>query len=333
MRRSRRKLILALSLAGFAQVGDARAQSSADRVDAEVLFQEGRKLVAERKYAEGCAKLEASQRLDPGTGTLFNLADCQEKNGRPATAWAMFLEVASGAHAAGNAPREEAARDRAAAVAKRMPRLAVKVAGSPDPGFTLKRDGVVVDRALWGTLVPVDPGPRRIEASAPGRKGWSKTVDVENTPVSLTIEVPSLEPEGASSSSASPDHTAAVTSSGPTGSRGGARWAGVALLGAGTIGVTLGAVVGLSARSKWNEARSYCVVGNQCWQEGLDLADEARSSATLSTLAFVGGGLALAGGAVILLLPSHDAPASARRIEVVAATVPNGAELQLTGAF
>jgi hypothetical protein len=324
-------LLLGLSLAGVARVRDAGAQSSADRVDAEVLFQDGRKLVAEGKYAEGCAKLEASQRLDPGTGTLFNLADCQEKNGRLATSWAMFLEVASGARAAGNTAREQAARDRAAAVAKRMPRLALKVTASVAPGFTLKRDGVVVDRALWGSFVPVDPGPRQIEASAPGQRGWSKTVVVENAPVSLTIEVPALEAEGASPAPAPSDHV--VTPGEQPRPGGGPRWAGVALLGAGTIGVTMGAVFGLSARSKWNEARSYCVVGNECWQTGLDLADDARSRATISTLAFVGGGLALGGGALILLLPSRDARSASRGIVLVASTGRASAGVQLSGQF
>src|SRR3954464_7778704 len=67
--------------------------TAADKSLATQLFKEGRALVDQGKVAEGCRKLEESQRIDPGGGTLLNVALCHEKEGRTATAWAEFTEA------------------------------------------------------------------------------------------------------------------------------------------------------------------------------------------------------------------------------------------------
>src|SRR6266851_3314192 len=72
----------------------ALAQPTAvDKSLATELFKEGRALVDQGHVSEGCRKLEESQRLDPGGGTLLNVALCHEKEGRTATAWAEFTEA------------------------------------------------------------------------------------------------------------------------------------------------------------------------------------------------------------------------------------------------
>src|SRR6266545_6749182 len=92
----------------------ARAFAAAgDEAAARALFLEGRKLVDEGNYADACPKFEESLRLDPGTGTSFNLADCFEHVGRTASAWARFLDVAAASKAADQADRERVARARA----------------------------------------------------------------------------------------------------------------------------------------------------------------------------------------------------------------------------
>src|SRR5262249_13660236 len=89
----------------------ARADGG-DEASAQKLFDEGRALVVERRFAEACPKFAASQQLAPSGGTLLNLADCYEKNGQLASAWAKFHDVASRAQHAGRADVQRMAEER-----------------------------------------------------------------------------------------------------------------------------------------------------------------------------------------------------------------------------
>src|SRR5262249_41226110 len=154
-----------------ASLGATTARADADKATAEALFAEGRRLMAAGDYEAACPKLAASQKLDPGVGTMLNLADCHEKSGKTASAWVEFREVISSARAAGSKEREQLARTRAAALEKKLARLTITVDGA-GAKVQVTRDGVAIDHAAFGTAVPVDPGKHVVEATAPGKKGW-----------------------------------------------------------------------------------------------------------------------------------------------------------------
>jgi Tfp pilus assembly protein PilF len=106
MRRSALVMPVVLMLAS----PSAFAQSAGDKATAEALFGDGRRLMAQGNYRDACPKFEASVKLDPGVGAILNLADCYEKNGQTASAWAEFREASAAARAAGSKDREDLAR-------------------------------------------------------------------------------------------------------------------------------------------------------------------------------------------------------------------------------
>ena len=175
--------------------GEAVAQER-DIAGAEALFQEGRRLMEEGKSKAACPKLEESQRLDPGTGTLWHLARCYQETGRLASAWATFHLVAQEAQRLGEDPKVKAALARAGKLKPRLHKLRIKV---PDEsrvdGLSIKRAGADVGEGAWGAAVPVDTGDVLIEASAPGYDTWTKVVKVGGDSREQSVTIPELEEE------------------------------------------------------------------------------------------------------------------------------------------
>src|SRR5689334_2197625 len=102
------RVVVVAVAASFTIPSIARAQSAG----AEALFREGRTLIKAGKLDAGCDKLEASEKIESSVGTLLNLGDCREEQGRTATAWAAFRKAEAMAKRAGgdNKRQSEAAR-------------------------------------------------------------------------------------------------------------------------------------------------------------------------------------------------------------------------------
>ena len=125
------------------------AQSAANKAAAEALFDQGRSLTQSGDYAQACQKFEASQKLDEGIGTLLYLADCYEKTGRTASAWATFKEVASMAGAQGQPSRQKLAKQRALALEPGLAKVIIEVAQGDEKviGFEVRSDSVPIPAA------------------------------------------------------------------------------------------------------------------------------------------------------------------------------------------
>jgi hypothetical protein len=82
---------------------------------------------------------------------------------------------------------------------------------------------------------------------------------------------------------------------------------GLSIAAAGLVGVGVGAALGLSARSKLEDAKPLCAPGfASCTRAGLEVLHSARTTATWSTVAFVGGGVLIAGGIVVFATATGD---------------------------
>ena len=355
----RRTASIALVAVLLASIGpkSALAQTSADdKVAAEALFDSGKKLIGEGKFAEACAKFEQSQRLDPGIGTLLYLGDCYERAGRYASAWATFRDGASQAHEAGQHDRARAGEDRAAALEPRLSKLTIKVSAEAQAikGLSITRGPVGVAKSLWGVAVPVDGGNYEIRAAAPGMKTWSNSVSVPAEKGNSSIDVPALEadPDAVATEPTTPaplptPSTAPTPAPAPNGpqpererSGSGQRTIGFVFGGVGLVGLGIGSYFGLRAISKNSDAKGLCD-GTVCRdQQGVDLTNQAKSAATISNLAFTGGlGLLAAGIVLYATAPTDERPPSARRrapltaIRVAPMVAPGLASVTLGGRF
>jgi serine/threonine-protein kinase len=313
----RRAVALSLLVLTLGAARPAFAQDNSATVEA--LFNEGRRLASEGKLAEACPKFLASYNLERRVGTLMNLADCYEKNGQLASAWARFVEVRTAADRAGQPERADYARQHAEALLPRLPKLTITVA-HPPPGLQVMRDGVAVDAAILGVAVPVDPGDHVVEASAPGKVHWSSTAHVGGESASALVDIPPLTdvpvvaPVGPVP--AVPAPLPASVPPGADASRGlsGRAIGGIALAGAGVVAIGVGAAFGVMAIGKKNDSAPGCDVGgvaNQCYPDGASTRHDAVVDANVASV-LVGVGAAMAvGGAVLWLWPasSRGAPA------------------------
>jgi hypothetical protein len=283
-------LLVAAPLLGIAPAANAQGT---DAATAQVLFDDAKRLMLANNFGEACPKFLASQRLDPKVGTVLNLADCYEKNGQTASAWARFIEGKTMAERAGQTEREAFARDRAAALAKKLSKLTVVLSADARSiaGLQVKRDDVPIDPAAIGIAAPIDPGSHVIEATAPGRQGWSTKIDIVGEAAQQTVEVPGL-PESKKDAPA-PTTTSSSSSEMPT-----QRKIAIAAGGVGVAGVAVGSVVGLLAILKWSDAKDGCDATG-CEGASVSQGDSARSLGNISTISFIVGGVGLAAAAVL----------------------------------
>ncbi len=295
--------LFVLGILGLSSV--ARAES-ADSAVAQALFDQAKALLAAGHAAEACPKLEESQRLDPRSGTLLNLANCYEQTGRLASAWTRYVDAAVAAQASGNPERETVARERAAALAPRLSRLAIVVAPALKnlPGLELRRDGVVVGQPAWGLALPSDNGEHRVPATAPGHQAIETLLSVTDEGKTTTVNVPELTP-------LAPDAEPGPQASPGLGT---ARVAALVMGGIGVVGVGVGTVFGLVSKSKHNEAEKYCN-GVACTdQRGVAAGDAAQTAGDISTVTMIVGGVGLAAGLTLWLTApkTNTNPASAQ---------------------
>lgn len=261
---------------------------------AEELFSTGRKLADERRYAEACAKLEASQSACPGSGTLLNLADCYEKLGRSATAKATFVAAAAAARDKGNAAREKVARERAARLEPRLAKLKITVPEQARiDGLSIRSDGVDLVEGAWNTPLPVDPGKRQIEATAPGHDSWTLTVEVPDEPKVVELIVPTLV--WTTTLDGTPD---------PGEDQRGVAWV---VGGFGTVTTLVGFGFGIAALRLKNDTQGECNTTHVCTQQGFEPRKDALTYAHVST-ALVVTGLAIVGSGVAVYVTAADAP-------------------------
>jgi tetratricopeptide (TPR) repeat protein len=267
----------------------AIAGTPADTATAQALFDEARRLMGESRYNEACPKLEESQRIDPGWGTLINLADCHEHLGRTASAWSEFLQVASGSRQAGQSERAQAAKARAAALEARLSKLTIAVNALNLPaGFEIKRDQSLVGPAQWGTPVALDPGEHVVEATAPGKRSWRRTIVVGDEGEKNEVYIPPLEDDAPRSV-----ESGGFFADGP----GVQRMTALALGGVGVLALSAGGYFAIRAMDYDAQSDDDC--RDYCGPAGTADRRKALDAGNTATVFAIVGGASLAAGAIV----------------------------------
>jgi len=318
------KLVLIVWLAPALAWGQASPQ-------AETLFRDGKRLMKDGKLAEACAAFEGSERAEHNLATVMSLADCREKNGQLASAWALFLRAESMTRSdPAKQTLNTTAKTRAIALEPKLSYLTINV---PDESriadLVVTRDGATVDTAEWNRAIPVDGGEHVIAGRAPGHESWSTTVHLTAATDRQAVEVPKfkelpklahVEPEAPKATASAPEEPSPVTPR---------RKIAIAIAAGGVVAAGVGIGFGLDARSLRDEALATCPP-SACTVAGAAAAarqnDRARTRAVVANVGFGIAGASVVAGAVLWFL---SPPERSRDVAIV----PSANGLAIAGRF
>lgn len=322
----RTSLVLAIVLA-------SAGTASADKADA--LFKKGKKLLAEKKYADACSAFSQVDKLDPGIGAKLNAAKCFEEWGKLATAYHWYEDAEKMA--------TDTKDDRAAKIRELMeeldtnvPRITINVPDGADPDVlaTLTLDGAPFPAGKLNKEERVDPGPHLIEFTVVDEKK-KKTVPLERGGSSeITLDIP--KGTGKKKPKPTPDPGGGEAPE-PEVARPGRtqRIAGVSLIAGGIVGIGVAGVLTVSARGKYKDALDTHCMGmtNACNDEGLQITQDARGTANIATVITIVGGAAIVGGIVLYVIAPKAATDEKRALYLTPVVGDDGGGIVFGGRY
>jgi hypothetical protein len=331
---------VALFVVGLVGGSRAHAQSA----EAEALFNDGNKLMAEGKLAPACDAFEASNRVEPRAGTLIRLGECRERNQQLASAWSAYKDALTRV----KDPRKRAiATAKARALESRLSYLTVVVSDDIRiAGLTLARNATPLDPMLWNRALPIDGGDYVIAARAPGHEEWQTTAHIPIEGAKVSVEVPKLmelskltaPPTPAGANPSRPPSLTEPRDHGtmqPKGVFTTRRKISIGVAGASVVSMIAGAVLGTIAKGKQSDAYRLCPdPATPCTQadQANALLQSSRHRAFEANVAF--GIAAAAGlGAGVLWLTGAPDEENPRRVSVVPSVMPGETGGVIMGRF
>lgn len=259
-----------------------------------------------------CPELRASYNDDPRAQTLFDLAKCEDKAGRIATAAVTYDEYLrlfdrlSEPEKLQQGAQEQWATSRREALARELPRVTLTLPKNAPEGTRITRqssgDGDPIEMALNVPLL-IDPGEHYVTVDAPGRPRWArrffvekgdkKTIELEVPPAEKGTETPSrigkpIEPVPVYLPPITPKNSDMRVAAYVTG-------------GLGIAGVVGGAVAAVIFGLSKGTIDENCKDGI-CNAAGQKATNDARTAGMASIVAFSVGGSVLATGVVLFVV-------------------------------
>jgi len=198
-------------------------------------------------------------------------------------------------------------------------------------------DGQPLTDRLDGSSMQVDPGEHHFHFTAPGGVIVDKTLVIregekerrENIVVAAVSPPPAVQPAPAAATAPGPEST---SSEDQGQSR---RTIAYVVGGAGIVGLAVGTIFGVMASSSASSSKNECSTSS-CTNYSKSLSDynSASTDGTISTVAFVAGGIAVAAGAILFFTaPKASSSGTGFRWQVSPSVGATGLGLSVRGAL
>jgi hypothetical protein len=337
-------LAFALITPTFPPAALADGPSAADKASARDLMREGKELRGKNDHDGALRKFRAAYSLVASPVTALAVAQELIAVGKLVEARETLAEIGRMPVRATETEDGKKARDEAATslgdLLPRIPVLEISIRGVPagkEP--TLVVDGQAVPVLAAAEGFRVNPGAHEVIAKVDGREPQTKQVAVkerERQKVDLVfpatakpVESAAVSTPATSTSAASSGAAARATPTSPpdatASSRGSLRTVGLVTLGTGVVAVGVGGIVGLSARSKYNDAKRLHCDATGCDPDGLSQTNSARRLGNAGSVVFgVGAALAVGGAVIWLTSPSAQTRTGITSVSVGAGSLTIG---------
>ena len=212
-------------------------------------------------------------------------------------------------------------------------------AGNDLVAVRVTMDGQPIADRLDGTALAIDPGEHTFTFETAGQGNIKKRFVIregeKDRRERIAFGAPSVAtapaPAAAPASILTPSPNTQADSSGTSSGLGTQRILAIVAGGVGAVGLGVGIVYGLSARSKRDTASAACPGTSCLTMGGADLWNQAASAGNVSTAAFILGAVGLVGGAALWFTAPHGSGESG---EKTAAQVGLGlGTLQMKGVW
>jgi PEGA domain len=281
------------------------APSEGERSRARSLAYEGQEALEHRDYATAAQRFEQADAIVHAPTLMLGLARAQAGLGKLLAAKASYERIV-GEGVPARSPQPwfralEDAKSELAVLKARVPSLVIK---ANTPSASVSVDGAGVNP---GEPIPTDPGKHTVRGTADGFSAAEVIVDArEGNVATVKLE---LQPAAAAAPPPPPPP--------PSSSR---RVAGFIIGGFGVAALGVGGLMGAAAIGKHATLVKECPNGRCTTAKAGDDLTSYHNVGLLSTVGFIGGGVLLASGVVLVL----TAPKSAPPPDAAIAIGPNG---------
>lgn len=282
-----------------ARVAHAEEPSSADRVTARGLAQEGYEALRAQEYATAADRFARANALVHAPTLLRDLARAQVGLGHLVDAHDTYTRIVREGLPPNApppwAPAIEDAKRELAALAPRLPWMTITVAGPAHPRVTI--DGAPIPESSLGVKRPADPGSHELRALGAGYHAAKKVVVLkEGEIVTVAFELEEAPPDAPAKSEDEAGKVSVATVKDPA-------WRKPLTIGAfalGGAGIVVGSVTGILAITKHNQLAESCV--GKCRPPQKADYDAFHTLGAASTISFVAGGIGVGAGVLLLLI-------------------------------